>query len=298
MKFVINWAVLILFFAPFAQAQREQKNEKKADGYSEPESYLLLSSGGGYYQYRDLATSPLFYSGPGLDLSLAWHREKSKGEKTFLLATSFGIPNAQMASNTGFAVKSSAMFSHSTLSYSHLHNISKWNKGKWKFWAGGNLTNSFNVRMNKSLGNNAVGIEAFVNLMASFKVGYDLSHERSGTRKILFIFDREISPKKQFAHFKLNAGLLNWNYRPGYAYKEMPELDGTKTNPFQFAFAGYDWSRNGYRLGTELSFTKFNVSGNAVQWAYLWDAIHAPGRFEPFQMAMHRIKFTLFFNRK
>jgi hypothetical protein len=232
-----------------------------------------------------------------MDISLAWHRETSRAERTFLMASCFSAPNAQMANDQEFAVKAGALFSHSTLSYSHLRNISRWNKGKWKFWAGGSWTNSFNFRSNKSLGNNAVGFEAFINLMASFKVGYDLSHQRSGTRKFLFVFNREISPKKQNAHFRFDAGLLNWNYRPGYAYKVMPELDGTKTNPLQFAFAGYDWSRNGYRFGTELSFTRYKESGNAVQWAYLWDVVHAPGRFEPFQMAVHRLRLTLYFNR-
>lgn len=262
-----------------------------------PTRYFLSSYGTGNAIYRDFATSPLFYRGPLMSLQMAWQKHRSQSTREWALQTNFSPAQAQLSDEQTYKTKSTSVFSSSSLVYSYLHQLSKLTKGKFTFAAGGMWFNTFNFRLNQSLGNNAVGMEFFSNIMASGRVTYDASHSKSGRRYFLKYLYFTRQPRNQRLSFQLNAGLLNWNYRPGYAYKELPELDGSKTNPFALVLSGFDWKLNGYRFGSELGFIRFKQNGNAVKWAYCWDILHAPGRFEAFQMAMHRIQFSLFFNR-
>ena len=262
-----------------------------------PTRYFVSSYGSGNVVFRDFATSPLFYRGPLLSVQMAWSKYKLNSKRAWTLLTNFAPTSVQLAEDQTYETKSGGIFSSSSFSYAYLHKLPKLTRGKFSFAAGGMWLNTFNFRSNLSLGNNAAGVEFFGNIMASAEVQFDASHEKSGRRYILKYLYYTRHPRKQQFSFQFNAGLLNWNYRPGYAYKELPELDGSKTNPLELVLSGFDWKLNGYRFGTELGFSRFKQSGNAVKWSYCWDILHAPGRFEPFQMAMHRIQLSLLFNR-
>jgi hypothetical protein len=262
-----------------------------------PTRYFVTSYGSGNAGFRDFATSPLFYRGSMMSLQMAWHKKRLQSMREWSLETSFSATSAQLPEEQTYEPISSAVFSSSSLSYTYMQHLPKLDKGKFTFAAGGIWLNTFNFRMNQSLGNNAVGLEFFSNIMAAGSVHYDASHAKSGRRYYLKNLYYTRHPRNQRLSFQFNAGLLNWNYRPGYAYKELPELDGSKTNPFALVLSGFDWKLNGYRFGSEFSFTRFKQNGNAVKWSYSWDILHAPGRFDSFQMAMHRIRFSLLFNR-
>lgn len=262
-----------------------------------PTRYFISAYGTGNSIYRDFATSPLFYRGPLISLQMAWRSERMNSKREWWLMTNFSPTAAQLPENLTYETKASAMFSSSSFAYSYLHHLPKLKRGKFSFAAGGMWINSFNFRVNQSLGNSAVGLEFFSNIMASGAVQFDASHAKSGRRYILKYLYYTRHPRNQHFSFQFNAGLLNWNYRPGYAYKELPELDGSKSNPLTQLLSGFDWKLNGFRFGSELGFTRFKQNGNAVKWSYCWDILHAPGRFEPFQMAMHRIQLSLMFNR-
>ena len=259
--------------------------------------YFSSSFAVGPVVYRDFATSPLFYGGSALSLNLGWTKAQKKGQRQWNVRTSIASANARVPETEFKQSKYSSIFSSSDISYQFLAPTPKLNRGKWAFHAGGVWMNTFNFHLNQSLGNSAAGIEAFIHLMGSGKVTYDMSHQKTGTRKVLFFFHREQHPQRQFLSFQLNAGILNWNYRPDYAYKELPEVDGTKLNPFKLVTNGSAWALNGYRVGTQLNFIRTKESGNAVEWSYLWDVLSAPGRADKFQMAAHRIQCTLYFNR-
>ena len=92
--------------------------------------------------------------------------------------------------------------------------------------------------------------------------------------------------------------MLNLNYRPGYAYNADVALDGSNTDPLAFLLDGHVWKINGYRLGTQLDYTKYIPNGNGHRWSYIWDIAQAPGRFEPFEMVTHRIQYTLLIQTK
>ena len=262
-----------------------------------PTRYFISSYGSGNSIYRDFATSPLFYRGPLFSVQMAWQSNRLKSMRQWTFLTNFSPTSVQLADDQSYKTKAGGVFSSSSIGYSYLRPLSQLTRGKFSFAAGGMWLNTFNFRLNQALGNNAVGIEFFSNRMASGSVKYDASHDKSGRRYILKYLYYTRKPRNQHFSLQFNAGLLNWNYRPGYAYKELPELDGSKTNPLTLVLSGFDWKLNGYRFGSEFSFTRFKQNGNAVKWSYCWDVLHAPGRFEPFQMAMHRFQLSLLFNR-
>jgi hypothetical protein len=228
---------------------------------------------------------------------MAWQSNRLKSMRQWTFLTNFSPTSVQLADDQSYKTKAGGVFSSSSIGYNYMRPLSQLTRGKFSFAAGGMWLNTFNFRLNQALGNNAVGIEFFSNIMASGSVKYDASHDKSGRRYILKYLYYTRKPRNQHFSLQFNAGLLNWNYRPGYAYKELPELDGSKTNPLTLVLSGFDWKLNGYRFGSELSFTRFKQNGNAVKWSYCWDVLHAPGRFEPFQMAMHRFQLSLLFNR-
>jgi len=247
--------------------------------------------------FRDYATSPLFYKGSALSGQIAWTKVKDRYERKWSMRCSFAPTKPLLPELENPAQKVSALFSTLDIAYQQLRPWPRFNKGKWSYYLGGVGMSTLNFRANKALGNSAVGIEAFFNAMAAGKVSYDLSHEKTGTRKFLWI-KRELKPTTRSLSLQFNIGLLNANYRQAYDYKGFPEVNGAKLNPLNLVLNSSAWAVNGTRFSSELEFRRYQVGGNAVSWSYVWDALSAPGREHLFQMSAHRIQLTLHFNRK
>jgi hypothetical protein len=247
--------------------------------------------------FRDFATSPLFYKSSALSGQIAWTKVKGRYERKWSLRTSIASAKPVLPELEFTGPKTSALFSSSDIAYQQLRPWPRFNKGKWSYYLGGMGISTLNFRTNQALGNSSVGIEAFFNVMAAGKVSYDLSHEKTGTRKFLWI-KRELKPTTRALSLQFNIGLLNANYRQAYDYKGFPEVNGSKLNPFNLVLNSSAWAVNGTRFSSELEFRRYQTGGNAVSWSYVWDALSAPGREHLFQMSAHRIQLTLHFNRK
>jgi hypothetical protein len=247
--------------------------------------------------FRDFATSPLFYNGSALSGQIAWTKVKDRYERKWSMRSSIASAKPLLPELENPAQKASALFSTSDIAYQQLRPWSRFNKGKWSYYLGGVGISTLNFRTNQALGNSSVGIEAFFNAMASGKVNYDLSHEKTGTRKFLWM-KREVKPTTRALSLQFNIGLLNANYRQAYDYKGFPEVNGSKLNPFNLVLNSSGWAFNGTRFSSELEFRRYQAGGNAVSWSYVWDALSATGREHLFQMSAHRIQLTLHFNRK
>ena len=247
--------------------------------------------------FRDFATSPLFYKSSALSGQIAWTKSKEKCERKWSMRSSIASTKPILPELEIPAAKTKALFSSSDIAYQNLRPWPRFNKGKWSYYLGGVGMSTLNFRMNQALGNSAVGIEAFFNAMAAAKMSYDLSHEKTGTRKLLWM-KREVKPTTRALSLQFNIGLLNANYRQAYDYKGFPEVNGAKLNPFNLVLNSSAWAVNGTRFSSELEFRRYQSGGNAVSWSYVWDALSAPGREHLFQMSAHRIQLTLHFNRK
>ncbi len=257
--------------------------------------YFTPSMGGVHATYRDFATSPLFYSGMGGQLGLGHLWLNDRCEYTFELETSLAQTLAQAPRSSYFQTFNSALFFNFS-SYGHyLRNLPKSNDSRFSFLVGGSVRSDANVRFNERLGNASGGLEALANVAAAGKVMYDASRRQAKTLNLKFK-TFELKPVKRQLDFRLNAGMLNFNYRPGYSYVHDSELDGDNSSGLGWLLSEHRWKLNGWRLSTALGFTRYRSNGHAVRVEYRWDAVHAPGRYESFQMAAHNLRLVFMFN--
>lgn len=259
--------------------------------------YFMPSVGIELITFRDLATSPLFYDGVGLAGSIAWQWEHPKNETKFALYATSSTTTSRTPLSTFFQTSTSSSFLSGSIYVHSLFTLPSLSNEKRTVQLGGAMANTWNIRSNPSLFNNGFGLESFANLFLSGKGIYDISRKNI-VIKDYYIFTRTLQPAKRNLSFQLNIGLLNLNYRPGYAYNADVALDGSNTDPLAFLLDGHAWKVNGYRVGTKFHYTKYIPNGNAHRWSYIWDIAQAPGRFEPFEMVTHRIQYTLLIQTK
>lgn len=300
-KNMYKYFKLTLFFifllGSFLSFSQEEERLDILESKSPINHYRLFSFGLTNPIYRDFATSPLFYNGIGVDISagnlIRSDRRDSYAEIGFgISAQNARIPKSDLIQPGGFAG-----FGSLRIFYQELWKIEALSDAKNNTKVGGAIIISQNVRGNPGLQNNALGLENISNLMASAQWKRDVSRTQAKELN-LWIWKPILQPVKRDLRLLVNVGLLNFNYRPGYAYAYDSELNGMETSPVEWAFTNYKWSLNGWRLKTQLEYIKYLPNGNARSWSYVWEAAHAPGKFEDFQMASHRIQYTIHFHTK
>jgi len=245
--------------------------------------------------YRDFATSPLFYRGAGLHGGMGWLTSSSKQDWLVELNFNGSLTFAGTPESDFFPALTEGFFISINSYFHYLHRIDKISSQKNNFKLGGAILSTQNIRINPHLENAAVGLENISNLMLVGKLKMDISRTEPVRFKFLFI-DTTWHPLRRYVDFQANLGVLNFNRRPGYAFVYHNEWDGTDTDPASWVLDAYEWSLNGWRLGTTVEYSWFRPSGNGRKISYLWDAAHAPGRYESMQMASHTIRYTLILN--
>lgn len=304
MSKIIKFAVLCLLITLSWQTNAQEERHDKKDSLFSPEKnvlssnyYTLLSAGVTHVIYRDFATSPLFYDGVGISLNSSWLRRSDKRERIFTVDFGISGHSARVPKSDFIQSGAMAIYGNLNLYYQQLWRLDALSNEKNNTKIGGAIALTQNVRANPALQNNAMGLENISNLMASAQWTRDIS--RTETKQLnLGVVKFVFKPVKRDLRVLLNVGLLNFNYRPGYAYAYDSEMQGMETSPVSWAFANYKWSLNGYRLKTQLEYVKYLPNGNARSWSYLWESAHAPGKHEAFQMASHRIQYTIYFHTK
>jgi hypothetical protein len=258
--------------------------------------YFNSTVGMGLMTFRDFATSPLYFTGLGFQFGLGWERIGEK--RTFLLETQMHLGSvlAEVPESEYFQPFGGGFMSTFQI-YSHYHfQLQRYRKDWISYWVGPSLALNNNIRVVPNFQNNAFGGEGFINLMASGKVLLDISRKSDFVIDLGFV-EFNFRQKVKSLSFQTDIGLLNMNRRPGYAYYFDSELDGTSTSPVEYLFGNYDWRVNGWRLMTRLDYAWYLPNGNGHKFSYHWNAIHAPGGYETFQMASHLLGYTLIFKR-
>jgi|AntRauTorckE5430_2_1112549.scaffolds.fasta_scaffold09530_1 hypothetical protein len=279
----------------FSQEQSAPDTTKVS---SSPAYYRQLTTGINRAILRDFATSPLFYQGWGLYLQNAWVKRSDAKDRSFEIGIGLNQMTAKIPESSFIQPSASSLFGTLHLRYLQLWKLKSISNEKNNIKIGGAIQISQNVRQNASLQNNALGVENISNLMATGQITRNISRKESRQLN-LWLFKPTLKPVKRDLRFQFNAGLLNFNYRPGYAFAYDNEINGAETNNIQYLLNdSYRWSLNGWRLNTELEFITYLKNGNARSFSYVWDAAHAPGDIEAFQMFSHSLRYTLYFNLK
>jgi hypothetical protein len=245
--------------------------------------------------FRDFATSPLFYQGPGIELGLSWNRSKKTWENIFGFDLTSALTIAQTPDTKFFKIANPSFFLNGSIYNQTLWNLKRLSDYKNTYQLGGIIETLLNTRINSTLMNNTLGIENVTNFMASAKYTRDISRLNSKTRKRFLLKDKVLKPVKRSIAAQANVGVLNFNYRPGYAYNYFYSIGDDESS--QFIFSDYKLKMNGWRFDAKLEFTKYKNSGNGYKWAYIWNAISVPGSHERFEIGSHSIRYTLLINR-
>ncbi|MBN2650270.1 MAG: hypothetical protein JXR50_11080 [Prolixibacteraceae bacterium] len=272
----------------FAQAAPETSQSKQKN--------LLLSAGLGYATFRDFATSPLYYAGPGFSFAFERQTIMPKSEINWGLSPLISSTMALIPISDYLQTQASSMFISFDAYAQYLRLVPQLSSDKLKLKAGGTVMATQNIRINQSLNNAAFGAESFVNLMLALKADTDISRKEEKNIKLWFLNFKQ-KPARRNLSFQANIGLLNFNHRPSYNYFYFSKIDGNSVSSLSSMMKTYDWSLNGWRVGTKIEFSKFTSSGNGFKIAYVWDITSAPGKHQAFQMASHRIQYSLIINK-
>jgi hypothetical protein len=254
--------------------------------FSQESFYVETAFSGCFSTFRDMATSPLYYTGQILGFTGGWHGLSEKRERSVQVSYNSGAHTSHYNNTT-----SNSSFTGIDILVQHLYSVSKQNLLAVQI--GGTILSTTNMRNNQALMNNSFGLENVSNLMFSGKLTANISRKK--TRILDFaLFQIKIQPSVRTIALTLNTGVLNLNYRPGYAYNYLPEINGLKMNNLK----DYKLSLNGYRINALLSFSKQLKNKNILRASYLYDLYKAPGKYEPFNSGRHSIRFSLLFNYK
>jgi hypothetical protein len=268
------------------QAQTSEENNK----------HLSLGTGFSQITFRDIATSPLFYSGMGVNLLASTDISNQNWSHHFGFEGLFGSCNSMIPADMEYSAVTSSSLNAINLRYQALRKLTQMSTEKQQFWLGGEALLSTHIRSNESLGNNASGFEILNNYLLSGKYNLNISSLSNSTWIARIIKSKSINT--QDFSISANLGLLNLNFRPGYAYSYDAEMNGSETSGLAYRFSDYALKINGWRLGTKLEYAQKRASGNGFKIAYTWDAVHAPGRYEIYQMAAHSLSYSLLINLK
>lgn len=251
------------------------------------------TAGVGWYSFRDFGTSPLFYSGPGLQLSMGDRWEKPGGHVWFNTTAHAALTSANVPQSTYLQAGGRSLFLDFRLDGGYLHRFETPLDERWEVKAGGGVVADLLLRQNNALGNAQVGTDVVANALLSGELSRDLSRQKQDTLDLKLIRLRR-KPSSQRIDFRLDIGVLNFNYRPGYAYVHDSELIGEPG--LAWVLADHRWKMNGWRLGTALGFMRRHANRNATRLEYRWEAVHAPGRYRALQFASHTVRFVFMFN--
>jgi hypothetical protein len=279
-------------------SQEDQAKPVSAENEPVTNYYYRQFTGGiNIPTYRDFATSPLFYSGVGLQVQTAWIKRSDLRERSFDVSFGYNAMSARVPRNDYIQPAAGSTLLQLNLRYIRMWKLNALSSEKNNIKVGFVVHVTQDFRSNPSLLNNAYGFENITNMMASGQITRDIS--RKEARKInLLLFKPTLKPVKRDLRFQFNAGIFNFNYRPGYAYSYVGEIEGTETSSMSDILGDYTWSLNGWRVNTQLEYITYLPNGNARSWSYVWDAANAPGSYEAFQMASHQIRYTYYFQTK
>ncbi|MFA8434950.1 MAG: hypothetical protein ACEPOZ_10585 [Marinifilaceae bacterium] len=273
--------IMGLLVSMFSYGQSKFVADNLEDG-----KFIKVGAGFNKIKFRDMATSPLFYEGSLKHFDLGFVKCKEGKERELNFSFSTG-----KAGNTTNKHSSLSTVSIYNLNYSKLYPV--WNKDKWNFKAGGELSNTFHMRSNPSFQNNATGIEVVSTLFASGKISWDISNKKRKRARLLFI-PMNFRPRKRDLSFQMKMAVMNNTYRNGYAYINNSDVINNPSVWDDYQFKMF----SGYRIGTEMNYTVTLENSNAIRLGYEFDAYRTGGDLDKFAMANHVLKIALLFKTK
>lgn len=238
--------------------------------------------GVGLVSYRDFATSPLIYRGTAIGLKLG--KSKISSNKEIKFGVDFfigaGISSVGKENSIGAII-------NTEINYSRLYALNSLAFRGWQTKVGGTLSTLFINRINPDLRNNLVGFEFFPTLFGSFKIGKDFTRHLP-LRKKKGLRDQHFS-------MRLDVGLINTNFRNGYAYTaHSPFYNGNNL------FENHQFNIfSGFRIRTAVDYILYaKTTKNAVKISYNWAGVLTGENPDRFTMSNGLISFSYLYRIK
>lgn len=274
------------------------EKSKKEIRKSRP-TYIRTGVGIGYGQFRDFATSPLFYDGLVNRTNIGYLRKDNFRELDYGFIFDSGNSFTTTYRNDYLSNDSykEASFSRLDLHFGQLFGVDRLSILGLNTKIGYKLSASGNLRINQSLSNNGIGAEGFVNLSGALKLTKDFSREKTVQKKLLFI-PYKLKAKKRDVSAQFNIGVVNGNFRNGFAYQNNAPSTN-KWNIEDLLFSGHEFHVfDGYRFNFDPAYTRYLKNNNAIKFAYRWEALSTGDNFGKLQQSQHSLEVSMHFNTK
>ncbi len=222
--------------------------------------YAELGAGVNNSRFVDFGTSPLYYSGIMLGLTGAIRKETDKRE---VATTVYYSPGTYKMSYNDIEMASKSKVNLS-LRYTRLYQLDVFNNDRWNLKVGGTADMAVMLRTNPGFMNNAVGYNAFTNLMASGKISHDISNTE---RHKWWFFT--IKPKNRKLSWQLDAGIVNGAFANNFIYSNS---SGVYNKPSLLSGHSYKLF-SGFRMSSRFDYQFDVFNRNAIKISYVWDAM-------------------------
>ncbi len=286
MKLKITLIIISTFLISLnSQRAYSQKTPTKKELRKARPNYIKTGFGISASKFRDFATSPLFYQGSILPMSMAFVKSDTLREMEVGGELAAGFFSTNFNEDN-----SNSIMGNLNLSFLQLYKLPVLSSKKLNTKIGFMVDNTLVVRMNKNLMNNSLGVDIFSNILFSLKLKKDISR-KAKQKKFLFIKYKKKAKQRNLT-FGVNIGAINTTFRNGYIYADQSALLN-KITPF----GNHELHMfSGLRLKTEVSLSRLLKNKNIVQYSYIWNAYKTAGFDDNFEIAHHIFKISLLFN--
>ena len=230
----------------------------------------------GSVSFRDFATSPLIYSGTAIGFKSSKTKISRDKESKFGVDVLLGLALSSVAKETSVGI-----IINFDINYSQLYTIEALSTRGWETKVGGALSVLFVNRLNNDLRNNALGFEFFPTLFGSIKTSKDFTRHLPLRKKK--------GSRHQSISFQLDVGLLNTNFRNGYAYTtHSPFYNGTNI------FENHQFNIfSGLRIRSAVDYILYaRTTKNAIKISYNWTCVRSGENPDRFTMSNGVVSFS------
>lgn len=248
--------------------------------------FFEVGAGINHSKFIDFGTSPIYYSGSPFAITGALRKETDSRESCLLASYSTGSYHMDY---NGMNTVSNVPLNLS-LRYSRLSQLNVFNNTRWNFKIGATAAFTGMFRQNASLLNNAVGYNAFTNVMLSGKISRDISTRQA--HKWAFF---KLRPKSRKLSYQLDVGLINGAFSNGFIYTNSSAV----YNEPSLAAAHTYKLLSGFRMASRLDY-QFDISNrNTLKFSYLWDAMMTGNKDQSrFQLVNNILMLSLNFKMR
>ncbi len=242
-------------------------------------SYIHFAPGADRIVLRDFATSPLFYRGYMASFTLGASRILPFRESELRLRAGAGYFEG---------VQSLRIYTYN-VQFDHLWKVPKFSSQRLKTGLGFMADVTTFERRNLAFGNNNYGLDFLSTIFLTARSEFSIDRKSAKHVKFWFI-NYHLKPVQRDLRLQVAVSALNSSYRNGYNHLRGGAYPGTTL------ITDYELrAHSGFRLATNLAYTRHLRNGNGLRLAYIWDANSNPGVYEKLEVAQHTIQFTFLF---